>query len=307
MPGTQRLQFMQARLWTRASRTVARAGYLAIGVVMTVTMAAFLAWTGLTSANAKDGPVKVDVELILAVDISFSMDPEEQRLQRAGYVEALKSQDFLRALKTGINGKIAITYFQWASNFDTNVLLPWTIIDGAASAEAVANKLEAAPYRRARRTSISGAIEKAMSLFEKNGFSGARRVIDISGDGTNNDGGPVNAARDVALRQGVVINGLPLMVRPSRWGYSDISNLDEYYEDCVTGGPGSFVIPIRDRSQFIRATRTKLVMEIASPLPAIQEQFRPDDVPVLRVPASLKRPRVSCLIGEQLWRERWGN
>jgi hypothetical protein len=257
-------------------------------------------------ARAKDGPVKVDLELVLAVDISFSMDPEEQRLQRAGYVEALKSPDFMRALKTGMNGKIAITYFQWASNYDTNVLLPWTIIDSPASAAAVADKLAEAPYRRARKTSISGAIEKAMGLFEKNGFNGARRVIDISGDGTNNDGPPVNTARDAALKQGVIINGLPLMVRPSSFGYSDISNLDEYYEDCVTGGPGSFVIPIRDRSQFVRATRTKLVMEIASPLPSIQEQFQPDDLPVFRAQMRTKKPRVSCIIGEMMWRERWG-
>lgn len=257
-------------------------------------------------AHAKDGSVKVDLELVLAVDISFSMDPEEQRLQRAGYVEALKSADFLRALKTGINGKIAITYFQWATNGDTNVLLPWTVIDGPASAAAAADKLSEAPYRRAKRTSISGAIEKAMSLFDNNGFAGLRRVIDISGDGTNNDGGPVDLARNAALKQGVVINGLPLMVRPSSFGFADISNLDEYYEDCVTGGPGSFVIPIRDRSQFIRATRTKLVMEIASALPAVQDQFRPDDLPVLRAQARRKVPRVSCLIGEKMWRQRRG-
>jgi hypothetical protein len=255
---------------------------------------------------AKDGAIKVDLELVLAVDISFSMDPEEQRLQRAGYVEALKSPDFARALKSGINGKIAIVYFQWASNYDTDVLLPWTIIDSPASAAAAADKLAAAPYRRARKTSISGAIEKAMSLFEKNGFRGLRRVIDISGDGTNNDGPPVAEARNLALKQGVVINGLPLMVRPSNFGYADISNLDEYYEDCVTGGPGSFVIPIRDRSQFIRATRTKLVMEIASPLPTIQDLFRPQDMPVLRVQLRKKKPRVSCMIGELMWRQRWG-
>ncbi|MDP4593029.1 MAG: DUF1194 domain-containing protein, partial [Beijerinckiaceae bacterium] len=113
-------------------------------------------------------------------------------------------------------------------------------------------------------------------------------------------------ARDAALKQGVIINGLPLMVRPSSFGYSDISNLDEYYEDCVTGGPGSFVIPIRDRSQFVRATRTKLVMKIASPLPSIQEQFQPDDLPVFRAQMRTKKPRVSCIIGEMMWRERWG-
>ena len=258
-------------------------------------------------ARAKDGPVRVDVELVLAVDISFSMDPEEQRLQRAGYVEALKSQDFVRALKSGVHGKIAITYFQWANSYDQDVLVPWSVIDSEAGARAVADKLAEAPYRRARRTSISGAIDKAMSMFEKNGFSGLRRVIDISGDGTNNDGRPVAEARDAALKQGVTINGLPLMVRPSNWGFSDISNLDEYYEDCVIGGLGAFVIPIRDRKEFIRATRTKLVMEIARPLPSIQDLFRPGDLPVLRAQAHRRVPRVSCLIGEQMWRERWGN
>lgn len=258
-------------------------------------------------ALPKDGPVRVDVELVLAVDISFSMDPEEQRLQRAGYVQALRSADFQKALKSGVHGKIAITYFQWASYHDTDELLPWTVIDGPASANAVAEKLAEAPYRRARRTSISGAIEKAMTMFDKNGFSGLRRVVDISGDGTNNDGGPVNEARDRALKQGITINGLPLMIRPSNWGFSDISNLDEYYEDCVIGGVGAFVIPIRDRKEFIRATRTKLVMEIADVLPAIQDRFRPADLPVLRAQAGRKAPRVSCTIGEMMWRERWGN
>ncbi len=259
------------------------------------------------SAQSKDGPVKVDVELILAVDISFSMDPEEQRLQRDGYVQALRSPDFQKALKSGVHGKIAITYFQWASNFDNDVVLPWTIIDSPASANAVADKLAEATYRRARRTSISGAIDKAITMFEKNGFSGVRRVVDISGDGTNNDGRPVNEARDEALRQGITINGLPLMIRPSNWGFSDISNLDEYYEDCVIGGVGAFVIPIRDRKEFVRATRTKLVMEIADLLPSIQDQFRPADMPILRTQANRKKPRVSCTIGEMMWRERWGN
>lgn len=267
----------------------------------------FAATVACDSARAKDGPVKVDVELILGVDISFSMDPEEQRLQRAGYVEALKSPDFIKALKSGTHGKIAIAYFQWANVYDHDILLPWSLIDSEASARAIADKLAEAPYRRARRTSISAAIDKAMTMFEKNGYDGARRVIDISGDGTNNDGRPVNEARDEALKQGVTINGLPLMVRPSNWGFSDISNLDEYYEDCVIGGLGAFVIPIRDRKEFIRATRTKLVMEIAQPLPSIQDQFRPADMLVLRAQSRRKVPRVSCLIGEQMWRERWGN
>lgn len=258
------------------------------------------------AGQSKETPIRVDVELVLAVDISFSMDPEEQRFQRAGYVRALTSREFLSAVKNGIHGKIAVTYFQWANYKDTNVLLPWTIIDGPASAKAAADKLAEAPFRRARRTSISGAIEKAMLLLDNHKFKGLRQVIDISGDGTNNDGGAVNLARDAALKKGIIINGLPLMIRPSNWGFSDISNLDEYYDDCVTGGPGSFVIPIKDRKQFIRAIRTKLVLEIAVPAPGILPAVKPVHRDIIYVQGARKRSRVDCQIGEKMWRERWG-
>lgn len=251
-------------------------------------------------AQAKDGPVRVDVELVLAVDISYSMDPEEQRLQRDGYVQALTSPEFLAALKSGVHGKIAVAYVQWASSFDQDVTMPWTVIDGPASARAFAEKLTEAPYRRARRTSISGAIDYAVQMFDNNGMSGLRRVIDVSGDGTNNDGRTVTQARDEALRKGITINGLPLLIRPSNWGFVDIANLDEYYQDCVIGGPGSFVIAIRDRKDFARATRTKLVMEIAS------REIRIDPGENLLVRTQDRPPRVSCTVGEQMWRERWG-
>ena len=221
-------------------------------------------------AGAKGGPVEVDVELVLAVDVSYSMDPEEQRLQREGYIRAITSPDFLRAVASGAYGKIAIAYMQWASVTDQDVLLPWTVIDGPESARAVADRLSEAPYRRARRTSISGAIDKAMQMFVDNGFEGMRRVIDVSGDGTNNSGRPVIEARDEALRQGVTINGLPLLLRPSSWGFNDIANLDEYYEDCVIGGVGAFSIPIKGREQFLEATRTKLIQEIASAPPPVR-------------------------------------
>ncbi len=249
--------------------------------------------------HAKDGPVKVDVELVLAVDVSYSMDPEEQRLQRDGYIQAITSQEFLKALQGGAYGKISVVYLQWASAYDQDILVSWTLIDGPASAKAFADKLAEAPYRRARRTSISGAIDASMKTFENNGYSGVRRVIAVSGDGTNNDGRPVTIARDDALREGVTINGLPLLIRPSNWGNVDIANLDEYYEDCVIGGAGAFMIPIKDRDNFIRATRTKLVMEIAD-LPVIEEGA------AVIIPTQQREPRVSCMVGENMWRDRWG-
>jgi hypothetical protein len=271
--------------------------FLRLGVFLAVAIEALVPIV----AAAKDGPIAVDVELVLAVDISYSMDPEEQRLQREGYIQAIQSAPFLNAVKNGAYGRIAITYLQWASQQDQDIVLPWTVIDGPESARKVAESLSNAPYRRAQRTSISGAIDTAMRLFNENGFNGVRRVIDISGDGTNNNGRPVTEARDDAIRQGVTINGLPLLLRPSSWGFNDISNLDEYYEDCVIGGAGSFSIPIKERTQFESATRTKLVLEIAlAPYSQLSEQS-------LVQLAQQRTPRVNCLVGESLWRNRWGN
>jgi hypothetical protein len=248
---------------------------------------------------AKDGPTQVDVELVFAVDISYSMDREEQVLQRNGYAEAISSEQFVNAVKSGVNGRIAVTYLQWASYRDFDVLLPWTVIDGPESAAAVADRLRGAPYRRAQRTSISGAIDNSMRQFADNGFNGLRRVIDVSGDGPNNDGRPVEQAREEALKQGVTINGLPLVgIRPYR-GYADIPNLDIYYEDCVIGGDGAFMVSIRDRKNFIEATRIKLVQEIAAP------QMAPG--PGAIVPAQQRETRVNCMIGESMWNRRWGN
>ncbi len=262
--------------------------------------AALTVLTAAVPALSKDGPVKVDVELVFAVDISYSMDPDEQRLQRDGYVQAITSPEFLKALQAGSYGKIAVAYMQWASVMDQDVLVPWTVIDGPATAKAFADKLAEAPYRRARRTSISGAIDTAAKLFENNGYSGLRRVIDVSGDGTNNDGRHVTAARDDAVRDGIVINGLPLLIRPSNWGFVDITNLDEYYEDCVIGGTGAFMISIKDRAHFVRATKTKLLMEIADLAPRIEDK----GVSASRV--QQREPRVSCTVGESMWRDRWG-
>jgi hypothetical protein len=247
-------------------------------------------------AQQSSGAVEVDVELVLAVDISFSMDQEEQELQREGYIHALTSKEFLRALKEGSHGKIALTYLEWANFNERRVIVPWRLIDGPEAADGFVSELARSPYRRASRTSVSGALEFAASQFENSGYKGIRRVIDISGDGANNNGPPVATVRDEVLAKGIVINGLPIMLKDPIGSGMDIDALDIYYEDCVIGGPGAFVIPIKERSKFKEATRTKLVQEIAA-LPAEPRVM----------PASASSPRVSCTIGEQIWQQRWGN
>lgn len=243
----------------------------------------------------KEAHPSVDVELVLAVDVSYSMDMDELALQREGYAQAIVSKEFLQALKGGPNGKISVTYFEWAASSDQKIIFPWRVIDGPESADAVATEILKTPIRRASRTSISGAIHFAMPLFDENPHRGIRRVIDISGDGPNNNGSPVAVARDAALEKGIIINGLPIMLKEPSYSTMDIGDLDFYYEDCVIGGPGSFVVTIKERDKFKEAIRTKLVLEIAGRTP---------ERPI--VPVAEKEPRVNCLVGEKIWQERWG-
>ena len=250
---------------------------------------------GARLAQAPRAAADVDLELILAVDVSYSMDPDEQALQREGYILGLTSPEFLNALKQGAHGRIAITYFEWAGIADQKVLVPWRIIDGEATARAFTDQMAAAPYRRAYRTSISGALLYASPLFDANPFHGLRRTVDVSGDGVNNQGPPVTTIRDELLAKNVTINGLPIMLKRPMAASMDIENLDVYYEDCVIGGPGAFVVPIKEREHFKDATRTKLVLEVAGRTP-----------PARVVPVASEAPRISCMIGERMWQYRWG-
>lgn len=241
------------------------------------------------------GALPVDVELVLAVDISYSMDADELALQRDGYAEAITSSEFLQALKGGMHGRVALTYIEWAGVTEQRILLPWRLIDGAESARAAAAEIALAPIRRAYRTSISGVLRFASPMFDDNGVTGIRRVIDISGDGTNNQGPLVTTARDETIAKGIVINGLPIMLKRPNPATMDIPNLDIYYQDCVVGGAGAFVLPVRTREKFKEAIRTKLVLEIASRTPEPHV-----------MPAQARPPRISCTIGERMWQERWG-
>ena len=268
--------------------------FVIAGVIVAAAAAAFAAPTA-RLADKSPTAIPVDVELVIAVDVSYSMDPDEQALQREGYVQALRSPEFLRALRDGTNGRIAVTYFEWAGQFDQKILMPWRLIDGGEAADAVAGEIARAPYRRASRTSISGGLRFAKPLFDNSGYRGLRRVIDVSGDGANNDGPLVVPTRDDVLSAGITINGLPIMLKRPNPGTMDIEDLDIYYEDCVIGGPGAFVVPIRERAEFIAATRTKLVLEIAGRTPEPRV-----------IPASSEAPRISCTIGEKRWRDRFG-
>lgn len=268
-------------------------------VALIVCAAAMIAWRSMAAPvprGVEPGKVQVDVELVLAVDISYSVDPDELALQRDGYARALTSREFMQALRQGINGKVAVTYFEWAGASEQKVVVPWRLIEGPETADSVANEILQAPIRRAARTSISGALLFGMTLFEMTGFRGIRRVIDVSGDGANNHGQLVTVARDEVVSQGITINGLPVMLKRPNYSTMDIELLDEYYEDCVIGGPGAFMVPVRDREKFVEAIRTKLVLEIAGRVP---------DARI--IPAAANAPRVSCTIGERIWQERWGN
>ena len=253
----------------------------------------------LSAPAGADERMAVDLELVLAVDVSYSMDVEEQTLQRQGYAEALVSPEFLDALRLGLIGRIAVTYVEWAGAGDQQVVVDWQLIDGPDSARAFSQKVAAAPLRRIYRTSISGALLYGADLIDANAYEGIRKVIDVSGDGVNNQGPRVDATRDAVLKRGIIINGLPLLLKRSGSPF-DIPDLDIYYEDCVIGGPGSFVIAVEEKAHIARAIRTKLVMELAGTPPM---QGSPGRV----VRTAREAPRISCTIGEQIWMERWGN
>jgi hypothetical protein len=273
---------------------------ISIGAALVVAILAGRDITGIAAPGLMPGVAdeqivpSVDVELVIAVDVSYSMDLDELAVQREGYAEAIHSKEFLQALRAGPKNKVSVTYFEWSASNDQKIIIPWRVIDGPETADAVANEIVQAPIRRGTRTSISGAILFAMPLFEQDPYRSLRRVIDISGDGPNNSGPPVTPVRDEALAKGIVINGLPVMVKEPFYSTMDIDNLDLYYEDCVVGGPGSFMIPIKGRENFKEAIRTKLVREVAG---------RTSARPVRQ--ASDKEPRVSCTIGEKTWEDHW--
>jgi hypothetical protein len=199
----------------------------------------------------------VDLQLVLAVDASGSVDQRRFDLQKQGYVAAFRHPEVLRAIRSGRTQSIAVTMFQWTGPALQVHAVPWTRIKDQASAEAFADAIDKAPRELfSGGTSISGAIDYAMTLLSDSPFSGQRRTIDVSGDGSNNRGRTVTLARDEAVAAGVVINGLPIIALEP--------DLDRYFYDNVIGGPGAFVIAAQNYETFADAIRRKLIIEIAS-------------------------------------------
>jgi hypothetical protein len=207
---------------------------------------------------------EVDLALAMAIDISGSIDPDEAHLQREGYVLAFRDPVIVKAILGGSTGRIAVAYYEWSDAWVQRILIDWTLLDSEASIAAFANRLAAAPISIARRTSISGAIRYAVPLFARSPYAAERKVLDISGDGSNNDGALVTDMRHEALKERIVINGLPIMNdRPNPFGFPSEEDLDKYYLACVTGGPRSFVEIARNFEDFPRAVRKKLLQEVA--------------------------------------------
>jgi hypothetical protein len=223
-------------------------------------------WMLLMTAGAWPAQAQqpVDLELVLAIDISGSVDEEEAALQREGYVSALTNPRVIAAMGGGPFGAIAVTYVEWAGEDYQRTVVPWTLIGNGEQAARFAEQIQAAPFASARWTSLSGAIDYSATLFDGNGFEGVRQVIDISGDGVNNRGRPPVLARDQAVEQGITINGLPILNdRPNPWGGAAPVDLDRYYEENVIGGPGAFYVAARDFDAFASAILAKLIREIA--------------------------------------------
>ena len=213
-------------------------------------------------ARAQGEPV--DVLLVLAVDVSRSVDDDEARLQREGYRAAVSDPQVIEAIRGGMIGAIGLAYVEWAGAEYQRLVLPWMRIGGVAEARAWSEKLAEAPRASLSWTSISGGLDFSRSVLEQAPFEATRRVIDVSGDGVNNSGGPVELARDRLVAEGVTINGLPIVNDRPTFGRMPPIPLDEYYRDSVIGGAGAFVIVAEDFQSFGNAVKRKLIREIAA-------------------------------------------
>jgi Protein of unknown function (DUF1194) len=261
-----------------------------IGWALTVLTLLSTTWP----ARAK---VPVDLQLVLAVDISGSIDADEAKMQRDGYIAALGSPEVIKAILSGPFRRIAITYFEWSEAVSQVMVVPWRLIDDHKAALGLADTLADTPISRGRFTSISGAIQYAIPLFDVSPYEGVRRVIDISGDGPNNNGILVIAARDLALSKGITINGLPIVnERMERFG-PPMPNLDLYFRDCVIGGPGAFYVVAESFASFGLAVRRKLVLEIAGLAPPPPRLFQ----------RAQDRVAPPCDEGERMWQRRFLN
>jgi len=210
----------------------------------------------------------VDLQLVLAVDVSRSIDEVEAELQRRGYIEALTNAKVIDAILSGEHKRIALCYVEWAGTHYQQTVIDWSLIDSAQAARRFSDKLADAPRASQSWTAVGAALAFSAQRFENSGFTSKRRVIDISGDGRTNDGPPAEMVRAKLVPQGIVINGLPVMMNRTNFGRPPDAGLDKYYEENVIGGPGAFMISAVNFDDFGRAVRTKLIREISAREPS---------------------------------------
>ena len=225
--------------------------------------AALAGGAGLAGGAAPAPDDSVDVLLVLAVDISRSIVEQDARLQREGYRTAFRDRQVLDAIAGGSTGAIGVAYVEWAAYSAQALLIPWTRIANLADATAWGDTLAAKPWSSLNWTSLSGALRFSSEVLERAPWEGTRRVIDVSGDGVNNNGPPPDATRDALVEKGVVINGLPIINDRPRWGMPNGAELVPFYQNSVAGGPGHFVIVAQGFDTFAGAIKRKLVQEIA--------------------------------------------
>jgi hypothetical protein len=252
-----------------------------------------LALPTLSSAAAPPPASEVDVELVLSVDVSRPMDRDEAEVARGGYVAAFRDPEVISAILKGSVRRIAVTYVEFAQPGFRTVVVPWTLVDSAQSAGAFADRLSRAPLQYQGATSISDDLTYAAGLFDGSGFMSYRMAIDVSGNGPNNSGMPVTQARDAVVAKGITINGLPIDLGPRE---AVISNLTEYYRQCVIGGVGAFMVSVTQTSELPAAIRRKLIAEIAQ----LDTPTVLPGEPRLVLTQATAAPKVDCLIGEKL-------
>ena len=240
----------------------------------------------------------VDLELVIAVDVSHSINAREQRIQRDGYVAAFTNPSLIDAILSGANRRIAVTYFEWAGLEQQSIVVPWRMIQSSNDALNFAQELTSRESSRAMMTSISGAILKAKELIESNDYVSQSAVVDISGDGPNNDGPPVSIARDLAVASGITINALSIQLRKPtpRTRYLDIADLAGYFKSCVIGGQRAFVISVTAVADFNEAILQKLIIEVAGANVSPATLLR-------RVSSDKGASKHDCLIGEKLLKQ----
>jgi len=271
------------------------------GAALAVLQAWLLGGAPLPAAAA----TPVDLELVIATDVSYSIDEEEAMLQREGVARAFRSAEVIRAIGSGFLRRIAVAYIDYSSRAFNKVVVGWRVIGDRASAEAFADELLKAPLSFGRRTSISDGVELAAELIETNDLEGTRRVIDVSGDGPNNAGRLIDGVRDAVIARRITINGLPIMNQRDAFNSRYyLPDLDLYYWGCVIGGPGAFLVVANSFADFARAIRRKLVLEIAGLSPP---QAAPRAVAIQAAAPAAARPSPGgyvypkgCDIGERM-------